>query len=34
MFIFIYLDNILIFLKEEEEYKVYIYIVLERLAKN
>jgi len=34
MFIFIYLDNILIFLEEEEEYKVYIYTILERLAKN
>jgi len=34
IFVFIYLDNILIFLEEEEEYKVYIYTILERLAKN
>jgi len=34
MFIFVYLDNILIFLEEEEEYKVYIYTILEKLVKN
>jgi len=34
IFVFIYLDDILIFLEEEEEYKVYIYIILEKLVKN
>jgi len=34
IFIFIYLDHILIFLEEEKEYKEYIYIILEKLVKN